>query len=93
VTNDIDSKPLALAEPTVRPARRARPAETIKVRIAPPGIPGATEAAIGHLIEEWAALTYACMVESAMVAQAANQPMHPPDEPASEPPGGAVGAA
>jgi hypothetical protein len=32
--------------------------------------PAATEAAVGRLIEEWAALTYSCLVEAAMESQA-----------------------
>lgn len=59
--------------------KRGRPVETIKVRVVPLATPEATEAAIGHLVEEWAALTYSCLLEAAMAMPTANEPMHPDD--------------
>jgi hypothetical protein len=56
---------------------RMQPVETIKVRIASPDTPDVARDAFGRLVEEWAALTYCCMVEAAMAAPAVNEPMHP----------------
>ncbi len=76
-----------------RRRHRARPSETIKVLLAPLATPEVAQAAIGRLIEEWAALTYASMVEAAMTSQAANQPMDPNDDTACVVQAGAVGGA
>jgi len=35
----------------------------------------AAEVAIGRLVEEWAALTYSCLVEAAMASSEANEPV------------------
>jgi hypothetical protein len=73
--------------------KRARVVETINVRVVPLANREAIEGAIGKLVEEWAALTYTCMVEAAMAEQAATEPMQPPDAPASDEPTTAVGGA
>lgn len=72
-------------------SKHPRPVETIRVRVAPVVSPEAARATIGQLVEEWAALTYVCMVEAAVAAQAANQPMNPSDEPVPDVPATAVG--
>ncbi|WP_243336667.1 hypothetical protein [Anaeromyxobacter soli] len=81
--SENDAKVKASEGSSARTSNRAGPVGTIKVRIVPLETPEATAAAIGHLVEEWAALTYSCMVEAAMVAPAANEPMHPLDDAAA----------
>lgn len=53
-------------------ARSCRSAETIKVHVAPGDSAEAARAAIGHLVEEWAALTYRCLVEALSASEAAS---------------------
>lgn len=62
---------------------RMRPADIIKVHVGRCATAKTAEAAIAHLVEEWAALTYICMVEAAIAADAANEVMQP-DEPAPD---------
>jgi hypothetical protein len=53
-------------------ARSSRSAETLKVHVAPGDSAEAARAAIGHLVEEWAALTYRCLVEALLASEAAS---------------------
>ncbi len=59
----------------VTPVGRRGTAAIIRVRPPPSVSREAAETAIGHLVEEWAALTYACMLEAAMATPAVNEPM------------------
>jgi hypothetical protein len=52
-----------------------RPPETIKVHLLPVSTNVDVRAAIGRLVEEWSALTYSCLLDAAMAATAANEPM------------------
>ena len=60
----------------VTPSGRRAASTTIRVRPQPSVSREAAETAIGHLVEDWAALTYACMLEAAMATPAANEPMN-----------------
>ena len=91
MTAATDATPLG--DPQAGCKRRTN-AGTINVRLDPFATPEAARAALSRLIEEWAALTYACMVESALAAaQPANEPMLPSDEPVFVAPTGAVRGA
>jgi hypothetical protein len=73
-------KPMRVAVGTGTRASRGRRTslvETIKVHIVPPESREAAEAALGRLMEEWAALTYSCLVAAAVASHAENEPMQP----------------
>ena len=59
----------------VTPSARRGAVATMRVRPSPSVSREAAEMAIGNLVEEWAALTYACMLDAAMASDAANEPM------------------